>query len=174
MAHVLHQVYQFFCCDLFNLRIFSGGFFLRFFFGGSSPRLTSPIWAILAHVSLFATFEAFPFLSEGGSFVISQGSPSMGMSRGSVHGIGVPGKTLLPLLSGGLSIGALWIEILPSSKIRLVHQVLAMLMDGSLNPIVQVLVMASWFKGNHGLLQPFRKSLEVPVAYHPCLFVVPC
>ena len=72
-------------------------------------------------MSLFATFEAFPFLSEGSSFVIGQGSLSTGMSRGSVHGIGVYGKPLLPLLFGGLLIGVLWVEIPSSSKIRLVR-----------------------------------------------------
>ena len=63
--------------------------FFGFFFGGSTAHLTSPIWAVQAHVSLLMTFEALPFLSEGGSFVIGQGSPSTGTSRGSVHGIGV-------------------------------------------------------------------------------------
>ena len=101
---------------------------------------------------LFVTLEAFPFLSEGGSFVVGQGSPSTGTSKGSVHGIGVPGKTLLPLLSGGPLIGAPWTEILLSSKIRLICEVFAVLLDSSFNPIVQVLIVASWFKGDHGLL----------------------
>ena len=136
LAHVPYQMDQFFHRDLFNLCFFFGGFLFGFFFGGSATCLTSPVWAILAHVSLFATFETLPFLSKGGSFVIGQGSPSTGTSRGSVHGIGVPGKTLSPLLSGRPLIGAFWVEILPSSKIRLVRQVLAVLTDGSFDPIV--------------------------------------
>ena len=151
LAHISHQVYQFFHRDLFDLRVLFCGFFFGFLFGGSSTRLTGPIWAISAHVSLFATFEAFPFLSEGGSFV-GQGSPSTGTSRGSVHGIGVSGKTLLPLLSGRLLIGAFWIEIFPSPKISLVCQILAMQSDGSLNPVFQVLVVVGWLKGEHGFL----------------------
>ena len=103
-------------------------------------------------MSLFATFEAFPFLSKGGSFVVGQGSLSTGTSRGSVHGIGVLGKTLLPLLSGRPLIGAFRIEIFLPPKISLVRQVLAMLSDGSLDPIFQVLVVAGWFKGEHGFL----------------------
>ena len=103
-------------------------------------------------MSLFATFEAFPFLPKGGSFIVGQGSLSTGTSRGSVHGIGVSGKTLLPLLPGRPLIGALWIEILLSPKISLVRQVLAVLSDGSFNPVVQVLVVVGWFKGEHGLL----------------------
>ena len=71
-------------------------------------------------MSLFATFEALPLLSEGCSFVVSQGSPGTGMSRGKIHGIQVFHKTLLLLLFGGSLIGVPWVEILPSSKIRLV------------------------------------------------------
>ena len=68
-------------------------------------------------MSLFATFETPSFLSEGGSFVIGQGSLGMGMSRGKIHGIRVFGKTLLPLLFGGSLVGIPWVEVFPSSKI---------------------------------------------------------
>ena len=88
-------------------------------------------------MSLFATFETLPFLSEGSSFVVGQGSPSTGTSRGSVHGILVPGKTLLPLLFGGALIGgAFWVEVLLSSKIRLICEVFAMLSDSSFDPVL--------------------------------------
>ena len=87
-------------------------------------------------MSLFATLEALPFLSEGSSFIVGQGSPSTGTSRGKIHGIQVFGKTLLPLLFGGVLIGVSWIEILLSSKIRLISQVFAMLTDSSFNPII--------------------------------------
>ena len=103
-------------------------------------------------MSLFATFETLPLLSEGSSFVISQGSPGTGTSRGKIHGIQVFGKTLLPLLLGGSLIGVSWIEILSSSKIRLVGQVFAMLTDSSFNPVVQILIVAGRFKSNHGFL----------------------
>ena len=83
-------------------------------------------------------------------------------------------RTLLPLLPGRSLIGALWIEILPSSKIRLICQVFAMLPNGSFNPVVQCLVVMSWFEGNHGFLQSLRESLEEFATYHPLLLVVAC
>ena len=125
-------------------------------------------------MSLFATFETLALLPEGGSFVVGQGSPGMGTSRGKIHGICLFGKASLPLLFGGLLIGVPWIEILPSSKIRLVGYVLAVLMDGPFNPVVQSLVVSSWFESNHGFLQPLGKSLEVSVTDHASLFVVSC
>ena len=71
-------------------------------------------------MSLFVTFKALALLLEGGSFVVGQGSPGTGTSRGKIHGMWVLGKASLPLLFGGSLIGVPWIEILPSSKIRLV------------------------------------------------------
>ena len=103
-------------------------------------------------MSLFATFETLSLLSEGGSFVVCQGSLGTGMSRGKIHGIRVFGKTLLPLLLGGSLIGIPGIEVLLSSKIRLVGQVFAMLPDGSFNPVIQILIMAGWFESKHGFL----------------------
>ena len=100
-------------------------------------------------MSLFATFKAFPFLSEGGSFVVGQGSPGMGTSRGKIHGIWVLRKTLLPLLSGGALIRVSGVELPWSSKISLVREVFAMLMDSTLDPVLKSLVMAGWFKCKH-------------------------
>ena len=76
---------------------------------------------------LFMTFETPPLLSKGSSFIIGQGSLGTGTSRGKIHGIGVFGKTLLPLLLGGSLIGVSWIEIFPSSKIRLVGHIFAVM-----------------------------------------------
>ena len=76
----------------------------------------------------------------------------MGTSRGKIHGIWVFRKTLLPLLLGGALVGVPWIEILPSSKISLVGQVFAMLMDSSFNPVIQHLIVAGRFKSKHGFL----------------------
>ena len=87
-------------------------------------------------MSLFVTFETPPFLSKGGSFIISQGSLGMGTSRGKIHGIWVFGKTLLPLLFGGLLIGVSGVEAFPSSKIRLVREVFAVLSDSSFDPVL--------------------------------------
>ena len=98
---------------------------------------------------LFTTLEASPFLSKGGSFIVSQGSLVMGMSRGKIHGIWVFGKTLLPLLFGGLLIGIPQVEVFSSPKIRLVCEVLAVLVDSSFDPVLQGLVIACGFKGNH-------------------------
>ena len=120
----------------------------------------------------FPTFEASPFLSEGGPFVVGQGSPGMGTSRGKIHGIWVFCKTLLPLLFGGLLIGVPWIENFPSPKIRLVREVFAMLMDSSFDPVFKGLIVTCWFKSNHQLLQPLWKPLEVSSAYHACLFII--
>ena len=103
-------------------------------------------------MSLFVTFETLPLLSEGGSFVVSQGSLGMGTSRGKIHGIWVFRKPFLPLLFGGSLVGGSLIEVLPSSKIRLVGQVFAMLTDSPFNPVIQSLVVSSGFKGDHGLL----------------------
>ena len=49
-----------------------------------------------------------------------------------------------------------------------------MLTDGPFNPVVQSLVVSSWFKSDHGFLQPLGKSLEVSVTDHAGLFVVSC
>ena len=49
-----------------------------------------------------------------------------------------------------------------------------MLPNGSFDPVFQVLIMTSWLECNHGFLQPLGKSLEVTMAYHSSLFVVPC
>ena len=122
-------------------------------------------------MSLFATFEAFPFLSKGGSFVVGQGSPGMGTSRGKIHGIWVLCKTLLPLLFGGSLIWSLGVELL-SSKISLVCEVFTMLADSAFNPVLQSLIVMGWFKGEHRFLQSLRESLEVFPAYHAGQFVV--
>ena len=88
-------------------------------------------------MSLFTTFEAPSFLSKGGSFIVSQGSLGTGMSKGKIHGIWVFGKTLLPLLFGGsLIVGISRVEVFPSSKIRLVCEVFAVLTDSSFNPVL--------------------------------------
>ena len=100
-------------------------------------------------MSLFVTFEALPFLSEGGSFVVGQGSPGMGTSRGKIHGIWVLCKTLLPLLSGGSLIWVSGVELLLSSKISLVREVFAMLTDSALDPVLKSLVVTSWFECKH-------------------------
>ena len=100
-------------------------------------------------MSLFVTFEALPFLSEGGSFVVGQGSPGTGTSRGKIHGIWVLCKTLLPLLSGRSLIWVSGVELFLSSKISLVCEVFAMLVDSSLNPIFQGLVVTSRFECKH-------------------------
>src|ERR1700744_5410556 len=109
----------------------------------------STIWAISAHMSLLATFKALSLLSESGSFVVGQGSPGTGTSRGKIHGIWVLCKTLLPLLSRGSLIWVSGVVLLLSSKISLVCEVLAMLTDSSLDPIFQGLVVTSWFKCKH-------------------------
>ena len=100
-------------------------------------------------MSLFATFEALPLLSEGGSFIVGQGSPGMGTSRGKIHGIWVLRKTLLPLLFGRSLIWVSGVELPWSSKISLVREVFAMLMDSTLNPVFQGLVVAGWFECKH-------------------------
>ena len=100
-------------------------------------------------MSLFATFKALPFLLEGGPFVVGQGSPGTGTSRGKIHGIWVLCKTLLPLLSGGSLIWVPGIELLLSSKISLVCEVFAMLMDSTFDPVFKGLVMAGWFECKH-------------------------
>ena len=100
-------------------------------------------------MSLFATFETFAFLSESGSFVVGQGSPGTGTSRGKIHGIWVLRKTLLPLLSGRSLIWVPGVEPLLSSKISLIHEVFAMLADSALNPVLKGLVMTGWFKCKH-------------------------
>ena len=84
----------------------------------------------------FATFETSSFLSEDGPFVVGQGSPGTGMSRGKIHGIQVFGKTLLPLLFGGLLVGVSRVEIFSASKIRLVREVFAVLADGPFDPVL--------------------------------------
>ena len=106
-----------------------------FFFSDATPQLTSPIGAISAHVPLLATFETLPFLSEGGAFVVCQGSPGTGTSRGKIHGIWVLCKTLLPLLFGWSLVWVSWVEFVPSSKISLVCEVFAVLADSSLDPV---------------------------------------
>ena len=100
-------------------------------------------------MSLFATFKALPFLSKGGSFVVGQGSPGTGTSRGKIHGIWVLRKTLLPLLFGGLLIWVSGVELPLSSKISLVREVFAMLTNSALDPVFKGLVMASWFECEH-------------------------
>ena len=97
-------------------------------------------------MSLFATFEAFPFLSEGGSFVVGQGSPGTGTSRGKIHGIWVLRKTLLPLLFGGSLIWVSGVELPLSSKISLVCEVFAMLADSAFDPVLKGSVVTGWFK----------------------------
>ena len=114
----------------------------------------------------FVTFEALPFLSEGGSFVVSQGSLGTGTSRGKIHGIWVFRKTLLPLLSGRSLVSG--VELLLSSKISLVCEVFAMLVDSALNPVLKSLVMMGRFECQHRFLQPLWESLEVFSAYHAC------
>ena len=100
-------------------------------------------------MSLFATFKALPFLSEGGSFIVGQGSPGTGTSRGKIHGIWVLRKTLLPLLSGGALIWVPGVELPLSSKISLVREVFAMLTDSTFDPVLKSLVMAGWFECKH-------------------------
>ena len=100
-------------------------------------------------MSLFATFETLPFLSEGGSFIVGQGSPGTGTSRGKIHGIRVFCKTLLPLLFGGSLIWVSGVELLLSSKISLVREVFAMLTNSALDPVLKSLVMAGWFECKH-------------------------
>ena len=103
-------------------------------------------------MSLFATFEAFSFLSKGGPFVVGQGSPGTGTSRGKIHGIGVLCKTLLPLLFGRSLVWVPRVEAFLPSKIRLVHEVFAVLADGPFDPVFQGLIVSRGFKGNHRFL----------------------
>ena len=100
-------------------------------------------------MSLLATFKALSLLSESGSFVIGQGSPGTGTSRGKIHGIWVLCKTLLPLLSCGSLIRVSGVELSWPSKISLICEVFAMLTDSTLDPVFEGLVMASWFKCKH-------------------------
>ena len=100
-------------------------------------------------MSLFATFEALPFLSEGGSFVVGQGSLSTGTSRGKIHGIWVLRKTSLPLLLGRALVWVSGVELPLSSKISLIGEVFAMLADSTLNPVLKSLVMTGWFECKH-------------------------
>ena len=123
-------------------------------------------------MSLFATFEALPFLSESGSFVVGQGSPGTGTSRGKIHGIWVFRKTLLPLLSGGSLIWVSGVEFSLSPKIRLVGEIFAVLSDSAFYPVLQGLVMTGWFKCEHRFLQPLREPLEILPAYHAGQFMV--
>ena len=143
-------MYQFFGCDLLDLGVFFFGFlFWTFLFGCSTSGLARPIQTVPTHVSLFATFETFAFLSEGGSFVVGQGSLSTGMSRGKIHGIWVLCKTSLPLLFGRSLIGVSWIEIFSPSKIRLVGEIFAVLPDSAFYPVLQGLIMTGWFECEH-------------------------
>ena len=103
-------------------------------------------------MSLFAAFETFALLPRGSSFVVGQGSLGMGTSRGKIHGILVLCKTLLPLLFGGPLVLVSWVEVFPSSKIRLVCEVFAMLTDGFFNPVFQSLIMVGRFESDHGFL----------------------
>ena len=98
---------------------------------------------------LFATFKALPFLLEGVSFVVGQGSPSTGTSRGKIHGMWVFCKTLLPLLFGGSLIWVSGVEFPLSSKISLVCEILAMLADSAFDPILKGLVVTRWFECQH-------------------------
>ena len=98
---------------------------------------------------LFAAFETFPFLSEGGTFVVCQGSSGTGTSRGKIHGIWVLCKTLLPLLFGRSLVWVLWVEFVSSSKISLVGKVFAVLTDGSFNPVFESLVVPGGFECQH-------------------------
>ena len=104
-------------------------------------------------MSLFPAFETLPFLAEGVSFVVGQGSLGMGTSRSKIHGIWVFCKALFPLLFGGAPIvWDLLIEVFLCSKVHLVHEVLAVLVDSTFDPIFQVLVVSGWFKGYHRFL----------------------
>ena len=47
-----------------------------------------------------------------------------------------------------------------------------MLTDGPFNPVLQPLVVLSWFESNHRFLQSLRKPLEVAVTNHAGLFMV--
>ena len=47
-------------------------------------------------------------------------------------------------------------------------------MDGPFNPVVQSLVVSSWFESDHGFLQSLGKSLEVSVTDHAGLFMISC
>ena len=123
-------------------------------------------------MSLFATFETLPFLPEGGSFIISQGSPGMGTSRGKIHCIWVLCKTLLPLLFGGSLIWVSGVELPLSPKISLVGEVFAVLLNSALYPVLQSLVVTGWFESKHRLLQPLWEPLEILSADHARQFVV--
>ena len=149
LGHVPDQVYQFLGGDLFDLHIFFLDFFFGFLFSGSTSCLAGAVWAVSAHMPFFSTFETLPFLSQGGSFVVGQGSPGTGMSRGKIHGIWVLRKTLLPLLSGGALIWVSGIALPWSSKISLVCEGFAMLTDSTLNPVFKSLVVMGWFKCKH-------------------------
>ena len=131
-----NKVYQFVCCNLLDLCVFFFDFFFWIFLCCPASCLASSIRAVLAHVPLFVTFETPPFLPKGGSFVVSQGSPGTGTSRGKIHGIQVFCKTLLPLLFGGSLIGVSGVEAFLSSKIRLICEVFAMLSDSSFDPVL--------------------------------------
>ena len=98
-------------------------------------------------MSLFATFETFSFLLEGSSFVVGQGSPGTGTSRGKIHGIWVLCKTLLPLLFGGSLVRVSGVEFFLSPKIRLVGKVFAVLSDSAFYPVLQGLIVTGWFEG---------------------------
>jgi hypothetical protein len=68
------------------------------------------IGAVASYVSLAFALEALAFLVQFGHFVVCEGSPGTGMSRGKIHGIGVFGKSLLPLLFGGFSASSAFVE----------------------------------------------------------------
>jgi hypothetical protein len=65
--------------------------------GGTYLRIL--VRTIAPDMPLAFALEAFSFLVQFVHFVVGEGSPGMGMSRGKIHGIGVFDKSLLPLLT---------------------------------------------------------------------------
>jgi hypothetical protein len=67
--------------------------------GGTYLRIL--VRTVVPDMSLAFALETFSFLAQLVHFVVCEGSPGTGTSRGKIHGIGVFGKSLLPLLTSG-------------------------------------------------------------------------
>ena len=119
---------------------------------------------------LLLTVEATPFLSEGDLFILGQGSPGTGTSRGKIHGIQVFGKFLLPLLSGGLLPKGFL--VLSSAEDILSSLVFLVLADSCFYPVTKMGKSIDGFEVDHGSLESLGKSLEELLTDHGFVYVV--
>ena len=108
--------------------------------------------------------ETPPFLHEAASFIFGRGSPGTGTSSRSVHGIGVFGKTLLPLLFGRATRGIVLVATAGVSKISLECEEFAVVLDGSLMPVAKFSVSVHRLHLHHGFLESNREPSEIVLA----------